>query len=42
VPVEEGTDGGVDAARIVAVQRLDAIRQDLSAAAGLQQLTAGG
>ena len=34
VPVED-TPGGVDAARIVAVQRLDAIRQDLSAAAGL-------
>jgi phosphomannomutase len=35
VPVEVGEDGGVDAARIVAVQRLDAIRQDLSALAGL-------
>jgi phosphomannomutase len=35
VPVEEGEEGAVDAARIVAVQRLDAIRQDLSAAAGL-------
>lgn len=34
VPVEDTPDG-VDAARIVAVQRLDAIRQDLSAAAGL-------
>ena len=35
VPVEEGEDGAVDAARIVAVQRLDAIRQDLAEAAGL-------
>jgi phosphomannomutase len=38
VPVEAdaaNADDGVDAARIVAVQRLDAIRQDLSAAAGL-------
>jgi phosphomannomutase len=34
VPVEPGDEGGVDAARIVAVQRLDAIRQDLSALAG--------
>jgi phosphomannomutase len=33
VPVEE--DGGVDAARIAAAGRLDAIRNDLSAAAGL-------
>ena len=33
VPVEE--DGGVDAARISAAGRLDAIRTDLSAAAGL-------
>jgi phosphomannomutase len=35
VPVEADEDGGVDAARIVAVQRLDAIRQDLSAALAL-------
>ena len=35
VPVEEGEEGAVDAARIVAVQRLDAIRQDLAEAAGL-------
>jgi phosphomannomutase len=30
VPVEAGDEGGVDAARIVAVGRLDAIRQDLA------------
>jgi phosphomannomutase len=35
VPVEADDEGGVDAARIVAVQRLDAIRQDLAEAAGL-------
>lgn len=35
VPVEPGADGGVDAARIAAAGRLDAIRADLSAAAGL-------
>ena len=34
-PVEEGEPGGVDAARIAATGRLDAIRTDLSAAAGL-------
>ncbi|MGZ5417507.1 MAG: phospho-sugar mutase [Nocardioides sp.] len=35
VPVEQGEDGGVDAARISAAGRLDAIRTDLSKAAGL-------
>jgi phosphomannomutase len=35
VPVEEGEPGGVDAARIAAAGRLDAIRNDLSAALGL-------
>jgi phosphomannomutase len=35
VPVEPGADGGVDAARISAAGRLDAIRADLAAAAGL-------
>ena len=35
VPVEQGDDGGVDAARIAAVGRLDAIRSDVRAAAGL-------
>jgi phosphomannomutase len=35
VPVEEGEDGGVDAARIAAAGRLDAIRSDLSAALGI-------
>ena len=35
VPVEEGEDGGVDAARISAAGRLDAIRVDLAKAAGL-------
>ncbi len=35
VPVEEGEPGGVDAARIAAAGRLDAIRSDLSAAAGI-------
>jgi phosphomannomutase len=35
VPVEEGEEGGVDAARIAAAGRLDAIRTDLSEAAGL-------
>jgi len=34
VPVEEGEPGGVDAARIAAAGRLDAIRTDLSAAGG--------
>jgi phosphomannomutase len=36
VPVDVSEPEGVDAARIVAVQRLDAIRKDLAAAAGLQ------
>ena len=35
VPVEEGEDGAVDAARISAAGRLDAIRADLATAAGL-------
>jgi phosphomannomutase len=35
VPVERDADDGVDAARIVAAGRLDAIRKDLAAAAGL-------
>ncbi len=35
VPVEPGADDGVDAARIVAAGRLDAIRTDLAHAAGL-------
>ena len=35
VPVEPGADGGVDAARIAAAGRLDAIRTDLASAAGL-------
>jgi phosphomannomutase len=35
VPVEPGDPGGVDAARISAAGRLDAIRGDLAAAAGL-------
>jgi len=35
VPVEPGEVGGVDAARIAAAGRLDAIRTDLAAAAGL-------
>ncbi|MGA8209312.1 MAG: phospho-sugar mutase, partial [Nocardioidaceae bacterium] len=35
VPVEAGDDGGVDAARIVALQRLDAVRKDLAALTGL-------
>ena len=35
VPVEEGEPDAVDAARIAATGRLDAIRADLSAAAGL-------
>src|SRR5512139_407572 len=35
VPVEDDEPGGVDAARIAAAGRLDAIRTDLSAAAGL-------
>jgi len=35
VPVEAGEEGGVDAARIAAAGRLDAIRNDLAAAAGL-------
>jgi phosphomannomutase len=35
VPVEDGDPGSVDAARIAATGRLDAIRGDLSAAAGL-------
>jgi phosphomannomutase len=36
VAVEPGADGGVDAARIAAAGRLDAIRGDLAKAAGLQ------
>ncbi len=35
VPVEDGAPQGVDAARIAAAGRLDAIRTDLAAAAGL-------
>ncbi len=35
IPVEEGESEGVDAARISAVGRLDAIRADLAGAAGL-------
>ena len=35
VPVEEGVEDGVEAARISAAGRLDAIRADLAAAAGL-------
>ncbi len=35
VPVEQGAEDGVAAARINAVGRLDAIRGDLAAAAGL-------
>ena len=35
VPVEEGEPDGVDAARIAAAGRLDAIRVDLAAAAGI-------
>jgi phosphomannomutase len=35
VPVEDGDPGGVDAARIAAAGRLDAIRNDLSAALGI-------
>jgi phosphomannomutase len=35
VPVGRDADGGVDAARIVAAGRLDAIRTDLASAAGL-------
>ena len=35
VSVEEGEPGGVDAARIAATGRLDAIRNDLSAALGI-------
>jgi phosphomannomutase len=35
VPVEQGAEGGVDAARIAAAGRLDAIRGDLQRAAGL-------
>ena len=35
LPVEADDDGGVDAARIAAAGRLDAIRADLAAAAGL-------
>ena len=35
VPVGAADDGGVDAARIAAAGRLDAIRDDLSAAAGI-------
>jgi phosphomannomutase len=35
VPVEPDADGGVDAARVAAAGRLDAIRADLARAAGL-------
>jgi phosphomannomutase len=35
VPVEDGEEGGVDAARIAAAGRLDAIRQDLARALDL-------
>jgi phosphomannomutase len=35
VPVEAGDEDGVDAARIVAAGRLDAIRADVQRAAGL-------
>jgi phosphomannomutase len=35
VPVDPDDDGGVDAARISAAGRLDAIRTDLAHAAGL-------
>ncbi len=35
VPVEEGDDEGVDAARIAAAGRLDALRADIKAAAGI-------
>jgi phosphomannomutase len=35
VPVEDGPDGDVDAARIAAAGRLDAIRSDLAKAAGI-------
>ncbi len=35
VPVEAGEDGGVDAARISAAGRLDALRNDIKAAAGI-------
>ena len=35
VPVEAGEEGGVDAARISAAGRLDALRADISAAAGI-------
>ncbi|MGZ5405292.1 MAG: phospho-sugar mutase, partial [Nocardioides sp.] len=35
VPVEAGADGGVDAARISAAGRLDALRSDIRSAAGI-------
>jgi phosphomannomutase len=35
VPVEDHDDGAVDAARIAAAGRLDAIRTDLAHAAGI-------
>ena len=35
VPVEAGDDDGVDAARIAAAGRLDALRDDIKAAAGI-------
>ncbi len=35
VPVEKGDDDGVDAARIAAAGRLDALRDDIKAAAGI-------
>ena len=35
VPVEQGEEGGVDAARIAAAGRLDALRDDIKAAAGI-------
>jgi phosphomannomutase len=39
VPVEEGVEDGVEAARIAAAGRLDAIRADLSASLGIETLT---
>ena len=36
VPVDDSGDGAVDAARIAAAGRLDAIRTDLAAAAGIE------
>jgi phosphomannomutase len=39
VPVEAGVEDGVEAARIAAAGRLDAIRADLSASLGIETLT---